>query len=157
MAASPKTTSTSRPEISLLDTPNYKTRTWYLVYHHREPYRWWTNFLEPGFRHVELTRPLYYGPGVNDVGWLNVLPTFEMLDIELSGNPTPPWVRCPDSTVQKVTGARLLTTLHTPIDLGPVTCVSIAKAMLGIRAFWVKTPYQLYKFLKKRGGVVISG
>lgn len=34
--------------------------------------------------------------------------------------------------------------------LMPATCVSIVKACLGIRAWWVLTPYQLYKYLKKR-------
>ena len=30
------------------------------------------------------------------------------------------------------------------------TCVGLVKAMLGIRAAWVLTPYQLYRYLKRR-------
>lgn len=37
--------------------------------------------------------------------------------------------------------------------LAPGTCVTIVKACLGIRAWWVLTPYQLYKYLKKHGSV----
>ena len=33
-----------------------------------------------------------------------------------------------------------------------INCVEIIKSLLGIRAFWVWTPYQLYKYLKKHGG-----
>ena len=29
------------------------------------------------------------------------------------------------------------------------TCVSVAKAVLGIRKWWIITPYQLYKFIAK--------
>lgn len=30
------------------------------------------------------------------------------------------------------------------------TCVGMAKAVLGIRAFWVTTPYQLYRYIERR-------
>jgi hypothetical protein len=32
----------------------------------------------------------------------------------------------------------------------PGTCVTIAKALLGIRAWWVLTPYQLFRYVEKR-------
>lgn len=38
--------------------------------------------------------------------------------------------------------------------LAPGTCVSVVKACLGIRAWWVLTPYQLYKYIAKHGGVL---
>lgn len=38
---------------------------------------------------------------------------------------------------------------------GAITCVSVIKALLRIRGFFVITPYQLYKRLKKLGGVVL--
>lgn len=37
--------------------------------------------------------------------------------------------------------------------LVPATCVTVVKGVLGIRARWVLTPYQLYKYLLKNGGV----
>lgn len=36
---------------------------------------------------------------------------------------------------------------------GPLTCVNVIKHLLGIRAFWVNTPEQLYDYLKKREAV----
>lgn len=144
----------SPTRVSLLDTAGSKVREWYLVYHYREPYYWFTKHLKQGFRHVELTRPLRYGPGLNDVAWLNVLPMFEMMDVDINYESTPPWVRCPDSTVQKVTAIAPLETMRSWWDMGPPTCVEIAKMALGIRAFWVRTPWQLYRYIQKRGGVI---
>ena len=143
-------------DLSLLDTPGYKVREWYVVYHKRDFHHWWGRFLKPEFRHVELARPLQYGPAVSDVLWLQVLPTYEMLDAEICTDSRPPWVRCPGAIVQKVTAARLLDTLRSWWDMGPPTCVEIVKAALGIRAFWVRTPYQLYKYINRRNGVIIS-
>lgn len=152
MAASQATTNTS-----LLDLVGMKVREWMVVYHHREPYYSFTKFLKPGFRHVELTRPLYYGPNVTDVAWLSVLPTFEMLDVELGHDPTPPWVRCPNSTVQKVTAIAPLMSVRSWFDIGPPTCVEVVKMALGIRAFFVRTPWQLHQYIAKREGIINSG
>lgn len=143
-------------QLSLLDTPDYKIREWYVVYHKRDACAWWGKYLKPEFRHVELARSVQYGPGVNDVMWQHMLPTYEMLDVELSLDPTAPWARCPDSTVQKVTAARRLGTMRSWFDFGPPTCVEVVKMALGIRAFWVRTPYQLYRYIAKHNGVLIS-
>lgn len=142
---------------SLLDTAGCKVREWYLVYHHREPYYSFTKLLKPGFRHVELTRPLQYGPSIDDVAWLNVLPMFEMLDVDINYESTPPWVRCPNSTVQKVTAIAPLMSVRSWFDMGPPTCVEVVKMALGIRAFWVRSPWQLFQYIQKRNGVIISG
>lgn len=139
---------------SLLDTAGGKVRDWYVVYFHRESYYSFTKFLKPGFRHVELTRPIYFGPGVEDVVWLNVLPMFEMLDAEVSTDPRPPWVKCPSATVQKVTAIAPLMSVRSWFDIGPPTCVEVAKMALGIRAFWLRTPWQLFKYIRERNGII---
>lgn len=151
MVESQATTSTS-----LLDTAGLKVRDWYVVYHPREPHFWFTKFFKQGFRHVELARPIYYGPGVDDVAWHHLLPMFEMLDVELSTDPRPPWVKCPGSTVQKVTASRPFMSVRSWFDIGPISCVEIVKFALGIRAFWVRTPWQLYQYIEKREGVIRS-
>ena len=140
--------------VSLLDTPGHKVREWFLVYHHREPYYRFTKWLKPSFRHVELTRPVYFGPNVDDVVWLNLLPNFELLDAEISTDPRPPWVKCPGSVVQKVTCVRPLMSVRSWFDIGPPTCVEVVKMALGFRAFWVRTPFQLFRYIQKRGGVI---
>jgi len=80
-----------------------------------------------------------------------------MLEVELDHDPRPPWVKCPDSAIQKVTASRRLFSIRSKFEMGPFTCVDTAKAVLGIRAFWVRTPWQLYRYIQKRSGVIISG
>lgn len=36
---------------------------------------------------------------------------------------------------------------------GPLTCVTVVKQILGVHAWWIQTPRQLYRFLLQRGGV----
>lgn len=145
---------TAGEQLSLLDTAGLMVREWFVVYHPRVPHYWFTKLLKQGFRHVELARPIYYGPGINDVAWIHVLPSFEMFDVELSTDPRPPWVRCPGSTVQKVTAIRPLNQVRSWCDVGPPTCVEVVKAALGIRAFFVRSPWQLYRYIQKRDGVL---
>jgi hypothetical protein len=143
-------------QVSLLDTPGLRTVEWFVVYHRREHYRWWGKYLNPDFRHVELVRPFQYGPGISDVAWLQLLPNSDILDVDLCIDPRPPWVVCPSSTVQKVTVAFRPLRMRSWFDIGPFTCVEATKAALGIRAFFVRTPYQLYKYILRRNGVLIS-
>jgi|SRR5580658_1785619 hypothetical protein len=151
------TPETKSAELSLLNTVGCKVVEWYAAYFHREAHYWFTKYLKPGYRHVELTRPLYYGPGLEDVVWLQLLPTFETLDVDLCTDPRPPWVRFPSVTVQKVTAVRPLLAVRSWFDVGPPTCVEVAKAALGINAFWVRTPWQLFQYIQKHNGVIISG
>ena len=144
-------------ELSLLDAAEFKTTDWFLIYPPRPVARWWGRHLDPKFRHVELERPLYYGPATTDVMWLQVTPAHEMLDVQVSVDPAPPWVRQPQAIVQKATSARKWGSMRSWFDVGPTTCVEVVKLALGIRAFWVRTPYQLYKYINRRSGVIISG
>lgn len=142
--------------LSLLDVPRAKIREWYVCYFPREPYYWFAKYMKPGFAHVELARPIQYGPQLSDTIWLHLIPTFETLDAEVSLDPTPPWVRCPTATIQRVSVAKRLGTMRSWWDMGPPTCVEFAKAALGVSAFFVRTPYQLYKHIQRRGGVIVS-
>lgn len=143
--------------LDLFDTAGSKVREWYVVYHPRTPYYRLSGLMKQGFRHVELVRPLQYGSGVNDVMWLQLLPTFEMLDADVCIDPRPPWVMCPNSTVQKVTAVRKMPSVREWFHVGPVSCVEVAKFALGIKSFWVNTPYQLFKYIQRRNGVIITG
>lgn len=141
---------------SLLDTAGMRTAEWYCVFHPRTPFFFWAKWLKQGYRHVELCRPIQYGSGIDEVVWLECYPNFEMLSVDLNYDPRPPWVRCPESTVVKVTAMRKAPSMRSWWLCGPMSCVEIAKAALGIRAFWIRTPWQLYQYLSKRNGIVVS-
>lgn len=141
-------------EFSLLDTPGKMVREWYVVYFPRVPYYRFTKFFRQGFRHIELWRPAPFGPGLLDQVWLRMHPCFEMLDAEIDTDPRPPWQRFPGVTVQRVTVSKPLFGIRSWFDMGPPSCVEIAKAALGIRAFFVRTPWQLYKYIRERDGVI---
>lgn len=130
-------------------------REWYICYFPRVPVYWFAHLWKQGFRHVELARPFQYGPGIEDVMWIHVLPSSAMLNVELSTDPRPPWVRCPGIVIQKVTAVTPETTVRSWWDMGPPSCVEVAKMALGVRAFFVRTPWQLYKYISKRNGVLI--
>lgn len=98
----------------------------------------WLRWLRPGFRHVFVALP---APG----GWITVDPLSTLLEVEY--HPLPPdtdlaaWFR--------TRGHRVLESpLHPPLPVQwpftPLTCVSVAKRLLGIRAPLVVTPWQLY-------------
>jgi hypothetical protein len=146
----------SAEQLSLLDTAGMKVRDWYLVYHPRVPWFKWMRHLKQGFRHVELARPVRYGPGFNEVVWLHVLPTIETLDAEIAFDSTPPWERCPNSVVQRVRVSRPEGRIYKWFHFGPVSCVEIAKYALGINSWRIWTPWQLYNFIQRRGGVIVG-
>ena len=147
----------SSTSVSLLDTAGYETAEWWVVYHRRDAFHWWGRLLHPDFRHVELVRPLQFGPGIGDVVWLQLTPTYEMLSAELCFDPRPPWVKFPQAKCQKVTAFRRSGSMRSWFDIGPNTCVEVVKMALGFRAFWVRTPFQLFKFLQRRGCAITSG
>ena len=43
------------------------------------------------------------------------------------------------------------------IPRGPTTCVSAVKCAMGIRAWWILTPKQLYFYLRRKGAKSIKG
>lgn len=141
--------------LSLIDLANCKTAEWWVVYFDRDPpeifpQRW----LKRGFRHIELCQRVSLGTRPDEAVWLLLMPTSEMLQVALQVDPRPPWHRYPGLAVQKVTTVRPYYWLRSRFELGPQSCVEVAKAALGIRSFWVRTPYQLYKYIRKRNGIV---
>ena len=142
-------------KISLLDiTKDVHLVEWHVVFYPRTPYFWFAHLMKQGFRHCDLMRPYKYGPKDTDVMWLVLRPNFEQLENHLEYDPTPPWTKYPGSTTIKVQSLIKLWRVRQWFQIGPPTCVEIAKQALGINSFWIRTPFQLYKFLKKRHGVL---
>lgn len=132
--------------ISLLDTAGRWVPDWYLVFRDLPDWRsrsplW--RMLRRGFQHVELWR---WDRGI----WIRIDPCFEL--IEAHAHETPPEKFVDPSlnpTVLRVQRMVPKGKLREPFFVGPMTCVELAKAFIGVRAPFVRTPYQLYKFLRK--------
>lgn len=142
-------------KVSLFDLGSEKRVVeWFVVYYPREPYFFWAKWLKQGFRHVDLWRRYSYGPLPTDAMWLRLRPTFEALESEIEFDPTPPWVKYPDATVQRVQVVLTNFKVREWFAIGPPSCVETVKNALAIRSFWTRTAYQLYKYINRRGGVI---
>jgi hypothetical protein len=126
--------------LSLMDTAYAHPANFALVYSPRdETSAWWTRALEPQFVHVEVWRRLE-----EDI-WIAIQPHHDYLGASLvQGHP--------EGVVQTVQARRRLRRPLFPIGLK--TCVTIAKAALGIRDATIITPAQLYCYVARRNGIV---
>jgi hypothetical protein len=129
----------------LLDAADHWFTDWYLVFRDlpAEAKRsWMWRFIKPGFEHVECWR---CDRGI----WLQIDPCFEI--IQAVAHEAPPWELFPASsniTVVRVQRKVPKGELREPLFFGPWTCVEMVKAFIGLRAPFVRTPYQLYKKVK---------
>jgi hypothetical protein len=118
----------------------------YLIYEDRQPGLWWQKFLKKGYKHVFAVR--YDG-----FFWIKMDLTIGYLDIEV----LPIHDRATISTVLKGQNVnyQYVEAWRKPryrSIFAPWSCVEAMKAMLGIRAWWVLTPYQLYKYCEVNHG-----
>ena len=129
-----------KKQLSLLETANCDPSTFLLVYTQNGQRRaWWTFWLPRGLDHIDVWRPI--GGGFH----LAIAAYHDRLSIELiEGEPS--------GVVQRVVARRPRGKAMLPFGLK--TCVTLAKAALGIRAPWVVTPRQLFRYVQKRNGVV---
>lgn len=139
--------------VSLLDLADRATATWYVVYtESRNPLginRW----LKPRFQHVELWKRVPYGPEPDDQFWVRVDPGLEMMTVDVRMEVEPHWGHV--VAMQRVMTAAPLRRVRSWFHVGPVTCVELAKALLGINHFWLRTPWQLFKYIRKRKGILV--
>lgn len=140
--------------LSVLDTAGRHYEGWYLHYTDCPTQRWWTRFLEPGFQHVQLYQPRWFGPGIDDKFWVCVDPSIEQVSTYVDMNPQPPWERDNKAVVQFVRAVPKKDKVRQYFFVGTITCVEITKAHLGLAAFWVRTPYQLYNYIRARDYVL---
>jgi hypothetical protein len=132
--------------ISLLDAEDHWFTDWYLVFRNLAPdakrSRLW-GLLKDGFQHVEVWR---CDRGI----WLQVDPCFEV--IEVHAHEAAPWDLFPASVKPTIVRVRRIVRkgrMRKPFAFGPCTCVELTKALLGMRAPFVRTPYQLYKRVRQ--------
>lgn len=129
---------------SLLDTLGKWPAEWWLIYDDTDAREhWWCRWLKPGFRHVLALRR-------DGRVWVAVKPTTGFVDIEVLRTDATPWQLFPSATVQRVVALREANTIRSRLFVGPLTCVEVCKALLGIRAWWLRTPWQLHRFCGRR-------
>jgi hypothetical protein len=95
--------------------------------------RFW-RWLKPGFQHVEVWRETC---GL----WVRIDPTMEYVIPEIhEWSPAVLMNEALNPTIIRVRRSAPHGVIREPFHIGPLTCVEYAKALLGIRAFWVRTP-----------------
>lgn len=141
--------------LSLLDLAGRDHSWWYVLFMDRENPRWWNRFLKPGYQHVQLWRPIVYGPGTTDKFWLVVDPGLEHVDTKIDWHPQPPWERDATITAMRIDVAVRSKKVRDYFFFGPLTCVELAKAHLGICSTWMRTPWQLAKYLRARSYTLV--
>jgi hypothetical protein len=136
--------------LSLLDLGGRDAVSWFVVFMDRENVRWWNALLKPGYQHVQLWRPIQYGAQNDEKFWLVVDPGLDHVDTHVDWNSASPWERGPFATVMRVEVAVRVKQVRDWFFFGPITCVELAKAHLGICSVWIRTPWQLAKYLRAR-------
>ena len=132
---------------SLLSAPQGVWVEVWVVFTHPDKTYWWSRFLTPGFGHCYLLmqtggRWVILNWGVDALRLaVTHMPTYASLSEFLRPGDTAVRVR-----------AELRERYRAPWVFGPLTCVEMVKAVLGIRSPWILTPHQLYR--RVRVGVV---
>jgi len=108
---------------------------------------WWTPLLRHSYSHCYL---LVWEGAV----WLYLDPVMNrahvtILDLYEFHHPAE-WLLDPQARVFEAWPEAESERLRTPWLFGPLTCVEIVKAFLGIGRFWIWTPWQLAQHLRKR-------
>lgn len=129
-----------------MDHPHSVQAEFLLVYSPPvKPSPWWTRWLDEDLGHVDVWRPIGAG------SYLVMRSNFDVLEVLYADRTDLEQMQ--DATVQHVTAHYpLLDTAMSPI--GFRTCVTVAKAMLGIRRFGIFTPRQLFNYVQAHGGHV---
>ena len=111
----------------------------------------WLRWLRPGFRHCFVALD-------DGAAWLTVDPLLHRLEVRATGLP------CSFDLASEYRRMDLAVLEMAPhpvplrrAPLGLFTCVETAKRLLGIRAPWVITPWQLYRFIVRRNQPTLRG
>lgn len=119
---------------------------WWIEFHDPDPAHWWMRFTEKGFGHCSAFALL-------DSGWQVVDCVSDGLKVY--------WLDGRHDLVEfwRSRGALVLVANARARPLGnlrgPLTCVSVVKALLGVRGFSV-TPFQLCRrLMEEHGGSVV--
>jgi hypothetical protein len=128
---------------SLLDTINRYPVDWWLVYSDMDDQ---THFMgrlfKRGFQHVLALRR-------DGRVWVAIHPHFSFVDVQVIREDLTPWAMYPEATIQHIIAMRENAYSLSEFHVGPLTCVELIKSLLGIRAWYVRSPWQLYRYCRR--------
>ena len=136
--------------MSLLDLAHRDPIDWYIVFEEVDSASWWNIFLKSGYSHVYAIR----WDGFN---WIKVEPRLGYVDVNILLEPDALEIVHSKSVVILHTVVwRDCTRIRVPWGFGAINCVETMKSLLGIRAPFLWTPWQLSKYLRAQHGVTIE-
>lgn len=128
---------------SLIDTAGKWPVDWWLVYSDMDDQtHWQSRVFRRGFQHVKAVRR-------DGRIWVGVFSTFSFVDVQVIRSDETPWQMFPGATIQHVVSMRRAEYAMGKFHVGPLTCVDVVKSLLGIRSWWVRTPWQLYQHCRR--------
>lgn len=128
-------------------------KTFLLYSNTREP-RWINRWIKQGFQHVSI---LYYDGffwHAIEQDWCGIKTS---MIVTLDGfafdqrQDISRYYAAAGYTVQEVKRVHDKSKLRVPFLFAPQTCVEVAKAFVGLRKWWLFTPWGLSQYLKKHG------
>lgn len=131
---------------SLLDTVGTYPTEWWFVYSNMDnPRHPLARILKPGYQHVKALRR-------DGRVWILVEITFSFINVEVIRSDATPWQLFPGHPIDHVSTLRVCRNRWWPFHFLPITCVDICQFLIGSRAWWVKTPWQFHKHVRKHYG-----
>lgn len=121
------------------------TVDWFVIFGPSKYKKGIMRWIKPDFSHVYAMKK---SPGGQF--WIVINPLLALLDAEIllvDDYPHPRAYAGQDAVILPI---RAVITQKPRWSLCVFNCVEVVKALLGIRSFWTWTPWQLFKYLKKR-------
>ena len=134
--------------MTFLDRKTVNIEDYYIIFANTRHRHWLLKRLENKFQHVFAVKKSAGGHF-----WIRINPLISHTCIDIVPVSQYPTIGTllldpENSVVIPVTATINDNERHT---LCIFNCVEVVKSLLGIRAFWIWTPYQLYKYLKEGG------
>jgi len=125
-----------------MDSSNEYVQHWHVIFKHTTLKHWVFKWLNPHFQHVYAVKE---SPGGEF--WIVLDSKNCCTEVNLLSKVDYPHIRCiePDSVILSIKA--IIDPNNYRHTLCVFNCVEVVKSVLGIKAFWCWTPYQLYKRL----------
>ena len=125
-----------------MDDSDTHIEHWHIIFKPTTLKHWIFKWLDPHFQHCYAVKS-----SEGDQFWLIIDPKNCSTEVRLESKADYPHIRClePDSVILSIKA--IIQPENYRHTLGIHSCVDVCKSVLGIKAFWCWTPYQLYKRL----------